>query len=113
LELQCSAVDGTTTPYPIGGSIVERDEPTLVLGIHICFLLQEVLHHVQVVVASCGGRGTESERGEKEGGKEMVCQMVKEKVHGMVAASALMAESPHERNQSSELACTTTHEYYM
>ena len=91
---------------------MERDEPTLVLGIHICFLLQEVLHHVQVVVASCGGRGTESERGEekKVGRWEMVFQMVKEKVEGMVAASALTAESPHERNQSSELARTTTHE---
>ena len=40
----------------------------------------------------------------------MVFQMVKEKVEGMVAASALTAESPHERNQSSELARTTTHE---
>ena len=37
---------------------MEGDEPTLVFGIHISSFFQEILHHIQMVVATCvEGRG--------------------------------------------------------
>ena len=54
-------VSQITVPHPVGGSIVEGDEPTLVFGIHISSFFQEILHHIQMVVTTCmEGRGRET-----------------------------------------------------
>ena len=37
--------------YPVGGSVVQGDESSLVLGVDVGSVLQEILGHLQVVVA--------------------------------------------------------------
>ena len=50
--------------YPIGGCIMEGNETTLVPGVDLGSVLQQVLYHIQVVVAGWGGGQQHSRRGE-------------------------------------------------
>lgn len=41
-----------TDTYTKGRGIVQRDEATFILGIHIRSILQEKLHHIKVIIPS-------------------------------------------------------------
>ena len=42
----------STCTYAKGRGIVQRDEATFILGIHICSILQKKLHHIKVIISS-------------------------------------------------------------